>query len=418
MGTREQRADADEWVGGMAPMPAVVREDGDEFVPTIILWLDGQGAIVGTAVTRPDEVGAKIADSLIEAMQRPMMGPPRRPRRLRVATEAWVAPLQTAFPDIAVRCAPTPEFDHAMSAMRESFVESAPPYSYVENGATPAEVAELFKAAAAVWRAAPWTFAPRDLAHFAVRCPDLDLHDAVLVVIGQDGESYGLVLFEDFDTYDAFLAASEEPELGPLARSLRYSSLNFDPGAELDDDLRKEVSRHGWEVAAAGAYPILLMVEEGLVQQQPRPRDVAVWTAMAGVLASALDDREVLEQAWTTGRVMSAAFGAGFQGVPTTVELSAPHPAMASGDRSELGVALAMVEAGRKAGYDMDTAEGMEAWVEAINDGTVSTDFLADALDSSLGMTPRVGSARSPADRKKRRAMRKAAKKSRRKNRR
>lgn len=97
------RTDAREWVGGILRISG---EDRD-----LIVWWS-EGAVLGAARLARAPADAQVVLSLIDTLQAPLAGPPRRPRSLRVATIEIAVPLRARFgARMDVRVAPTPELD-------------------------------------------------------------------------------------------------------------------------------------------------------------------------------------------------------------------------------------------------------------------------------------------------------------------
>ena len=120
MSTRRNRhpspIDAGEWVGGQLPAPAYVTA-GDPYRVEIILWLEVPGdVVVGTEVVDP-RAPASVTQILVRSMAQPLVGPPRRPTRIRVADAALAVELRAVVPDIDVIVAPTPELHAVLAQM-------------------------------------------------------------------------------------------------------------------------------------------------------------------------------------------------------------------------------------------------------------------------------------------------------------
>ena len=113
----------DEWIGGRLLPPFFVNDPEEEpFRPELVVWMDSQGLIVGHALPAPGETEGILARTLIEAMERPLIGPRRRPSALRVPDRSSAAEVRAAVGNrIPVRIAPTPELDEVLESMAESF---------------------------------------------------------------------------------------------------------------------------------------------------------------------------------------------------------------------------------------------------------------------------------------------------------
>ena len=280
----------DEWIGGRLLPPFFVDDPEEEpFRPELVVWMDSQGLIVGHALSAPGETEGILARTLSEAMERPLIGPRRRPSAIRVPDRSSAAEISAVVGNrIPIRVAPTPELDEVLESMAASF--PAPPAgkgrqpSYFENGRIPEEtVAELFTAARLFHETAPWEVVSDDQV-LALDIPDFDIDGACLSIIGNLGESFGAVIFPSFGHYMVFvgLADSKQREEGGL-RDFGTSglSLNFVTGADLPVSMRREVALHAWPVAATDAFPHVARFDRDGTPFPTRPRDLRIAAAAA-----------------------------------------------------------------------------------------------------------------------------------------
>ena len=228
MSTRRNRhpspIDAGEWVGGQLAGPAYVTA-GEPYRVEVILWLERPGdLVVGTEVVDP-QAPVSVTQILVRTMAQPLVGPPRRPARIRVAEAALAVELRAVVPDIDVIVAPTPELHAVLAQMAAAMPASDERESYLEAGRVPADVvAKLFRAAEMLYRLAPWKTASDDQV-LRVDIPALGVHGACLSIIGGLGESLGFVLFPSLAGYEAFVDAADAPrreelDFGTTALSL------------------------------------------------------------------------------------------------------------------------------------------------------------------------------------------------------
>lgn len=291
MAANEKRTDI-EWVGGLVRVPAYVAGDNEPYRPEVLFWMDAEGAVLGSKVAKPGALLEIAAASLQRTMERPVFGQPRAPLRLRVASRELARTLQDAFPMLEIVFAPTPEIDAFVNLMRERFdADAAREQSYLSSGHSTEAMASFFHAAAELYRAEPWQNVPSDQHLFSVTIEELELKNAVLSVIGQLGESTGLLLFANRADFDAYFRAltsivnGEEPELPP------HLALHFERGAELATTSRKEILRHQWEVAGAEAHPWLMAMDEDLVARAPTSRELTLMDALCRALTLTLTER-------------------------------------------------------------------------------------------------------------------------------
>lgn len=295
-----------EWVGGLVSMPAYVTGEGARYRPEVLFWMGAEGAVLGHEVGRPGELIGLVVESLRRTIERPMFGRPHAPERVRVASPELAEALRAGQSGIEVVCAPTPEIDGVLAGMRERMNEEAEAeQSYLSPEIGPPAIAALFRAAAALYRAKPWKTVPSDRSLFSFTIEQLGVKDAVLTVIGQAGQSFGLILFSGIDDIEAYRGAAEAMKRGEEPKLPPHFALSFERGAELSATLRKEIAAHHWEVAAADAYPWLVAVDEGLVARPPTADEVTIAEAIALALPKVLVEKEALLAAWSGGETVT-----------------------------------------------------------------------------------------------------------------
>jgi hypothetical protein len=301
MAARKKRTGI-EWVGGLVSMPAYVTGEGDPYRPEALFWMSAEGAVLGHTAGKPGELVNLACESLRTTIERPMSGRPHAPERVRVASPELAEALRAGHSGIDVVCAPTPEIDAVLAAMRERMNEdSETEQSYLSPEIGPAAVAAFFRAAAALFRAKPWKIVPSDQSLFSVTIEKRGVKDAALSVIGQMGQSLGLILFSGIDDFEAYLDAADAMEHGEEPTVPPHFALNFERGAELSTALRKEIAEHHWEVAGAEAYPWLVAVDEDLVARPPTAEEVTIAEAIALALPKVLKEKKALLAAWNGG---------------------------------------------------------------------------------------------------------------------
>jgi hypothetical protein len=325
MTERNERTES-EWTGGLAPMPAYVTGEGDPYRPEMLLWLNAEGLVLGHAVGRPGELLGGACESLRNAIEQPMVGPPRSPKRVRVASPALADALRAGYPGLAVVCAPTPEFDAVLRAMRESMdPESDDEPSYLSPGVDPEAVAAFFRAAATLYRAKPWAIVPSDQSLISITLERFGLTDAVLSVIGQMGQSLGFVLFSCIEDYRTFVAASDAIEQGLEPTLPPHFALNFERKADLGAGLRAEIAEFGWDVAGPRAYPWLVPVDSDLLVRPLTADDLTIAEVVALALVRLLGEKRALLAAWNGGQAVTRSLRVAAHGGDVAVTLRVPH---------------------------------------------------------------------------------------------
>ena len=294
-GRRGAEGDRCEWIGGRITAPFFVEggvEEGrDPFRPEMVLWIEEpSGLVVGQQVAAREDAVGVLGRALIEAMRSPLIGPPRRPDTIRIADAEDAAALRAVVGDaIPMYIAPTPELDALLNQMFESLGADAPDPSYLDDGRIAAEaVAKFFASAELLYLTAPWKVAADDQV-LRLDIPSLDVEGACLSIIGSLDENLGLILFPSIEGYDAFLLAEENfasgGSDGPLDVGTDWLSLSFDRGADLPNSMRREVAKHGWPVAGAGAYPVVMRFERDGITRPPTEREFEIATPSARAAA-------------------------------------------------------------------------------------------------------------------------------------
>ena len=144
-----------------------------------------------------------------------------------------------------------------------------------------------------------------------------------LSVIGQAGQSFGLILFSD--TTGAYIDAAEAMEFGEEPAMPPHLVLNFERGAVLHAAPRKEIAEHRWEVADARAYPWLVAVDEDLVARPPTREEVTIVEAIALALPEVLEKKKALLAAWTGGKAVSRTVSVATHAGALEVSLRVPY---------------------------------------------------------------------------------------------
>ncbi len=287
---KERPAGASEWVGDRVQGPFYVMEPAP-YRPEMVLWLElPEELVVGHKLIDPTGPPVAFGETLREAMASPLAGPPRRPRRIRVADARLAAEVRAAAPSIEVVVAPTPEIDQFVRFMAESMPggDDAGP-SYFERGRIAAQaIEELFRSAELLFRLGPWKTAG-DTQVLRMDVPALGVEGACVSIIGALGESVGLVIFPSYVAFERFLEAVEamDPSAeGPLDMGTSTLSLNFERGADLPASMRREAAEHRWPVAGPNAYP---WIQHRDADGTPRPlteHDLRVVSACATALTA------------------------------------------------------------------------------------------------------------------------------------
>lgn len=283
-----------EWVGGRITPPLPEGATRPDHIPDLLFWLEMPSMDIIAQELVGSRAGSQTLGRLLKtAMQQPLTGKPRRPDRIRVATEELAAAVRAAVgTDVPVIVEPTPEFDELWETMASALagviLEDEFRDSYLEGGAvSPQVVEDMFRAAAALYAVAPWKVAT-DGQVIRVDIPALGVEGACLTIIGNLGESLGLLIFPDIEGFDEFLESSlgvpdseERPGI-----DTGWLALNYERGADLPDSMRQEVARYGWLVASPEAYPEVDRYDPGPKPVPLRDEDLRLVTACVTALTA------------------------------------------------------------------------------------------------------------------------------------
>lgn len=282
-----------EWLGANVILRSEAMSAGDDSPVEALLWMDQAGRILeATPLTtgwNVEDVSRSLTKAALAANE--MMSAP--PTHIRVASRALADAVRASkIMRGEIVCAPTPEVDAAVASLVDFLTAQNDAREemrrYSRPGLTKDAVAAFFAAAARLHRARPWSFVPTDHTLFSVRCTALGLADAILIVIGQLGESLGFLLFRTSRDWVRYEACSEDPD-APIPPHL---SVSFDRLADLPPSTREEPVAHGWELAGDDAYPFTMVHDDRGIARAPNARELDELTALASALASLADDRD------------------------------------------------------------------------------------------------------------------------------
>jgi hypothetical protein len=166
-----------------------------------------------------------------------------------------------------------------------------------------------------------------------VRIPNLGVTDWAVVVIGQSGQSYGLLAFSNYEEYDHYLELAAANAAGQrVTADVRFLSLNYEHARDLETPLISEVKRHNWKVAGPTAYPWPIAVEENWATRPPTARELTILDALSQALPHFIKDSRRFHSASLTRVRYLAKFEANTPQGPLQIEIEFPHPAETGDD--------------------------------------------------------------------------------------
>lgn len=279
-----------EWIGARVQLPTYVLEP-KPFRPEMILWLETPSdLVVGAKMIEPNTPPVALAETFLEAARKPLAGEPRRPRRVRVASRGLAAELAPlAAEGIVVHVAPTPEVDAFVEAMLHRTAGAARDdlSSYLEGGRVSEQtVADLFSAARYLWAVAPWK-AMYDSQTLRCDIPAYGIRGACVSIIGNLGESFGVLVFPSQKAYEAFgRAQARSRRKGRIDLGTSLLSFEFDPAGSVPASMRREAETHGWRVSGPRAYRRVFHRDRDGTPRPLTQRDVELATACAMSVAT------------------------------------------------------------------------------------------------------------------------------------
>ncbi len=315
------------WYGGAVEMPAYVTEEGQSYRPFVMLWIDADGLIAATEVCPPEADLKQVAlETLQQAMQSPMTGQPQRPKYITVNDRDLASFLDSRVPGINIEYGDTPILNEVV----DNFGNTMPPGdtadTYLTTGLTAGQISSFFDAATKLYLSSPWDSVPHDACLLSVTLESHGIHNAVLSVIGQMGESFGIVLYASFQHFSEYQIASDR-----MRRDLDYdipphTALSFDDGAQVSTSIRKEIAEHGWQVANTSSYPVIFTLDRDNLLRPLAAADVAVFEALSRALPTVLKNHSKLIQGWNGENVFRKKVMVDSIGDQVAVEISAPYP--------------------------------------------------------------------------------------------
>ena len=170
--------------------------------------------------------------------------------------------------------------------------------TYLASGADPSVVGEMFKAAAGLYRAAPWNTIPHDQCLIGISIPDLGIEDGVLVIVGKMQQNCGFLFFSTLVEHEHYLLASDYLQRGLEADMPSYIALTYEAGADIKPALRKQIAGQGWEVADTSAYPEVFIADVARAIRPMSPRDIRLITLLCGTLPELFETVGDTQRAW------------------------------------------------------------------------------------------------------------------------
>lgn len=316
MGSAHQRpkgfggtADGKVWEIGLVTLPATVPgEDGVPFRPLVALVMEASGAARAMAPGHPDRPLEALKEAIEKARDHPQPPcEPGDPRRVVVDSARLLELVPTLLPGALVSKGPTPRLAEAARSLREHMAGGdgkrglEAMATYFTEDITPDVMRGFFEVAAALYDRRPWRRIPSDGHLVQVTCLPLGIRGWTCCVIGQNRESYGVLVFDSVDDYDRYVDAAKRADAGEneaMEAFPSYRAINYEPKRAMPKALLREIQHHDWPVADGDAYPTVMLVESDLVLTPPRQMDVLRLELIALALCEWLDAEPQVARLW------------------------------------------------------------------------------------------------------------------------
>lgn len=252
------------WQADCRQVPNWIGIAGEKVRPwTILVTYPAADLILGHGMAYDRPSANRLWETLVQALQKPAVGAPRRPAELQVrAVEHW-AELQAHIEEIGIALVQADrleEIDAAFNSMHEHLAGPPGPGMLDVPGVSPERVAGFFDAAAGFYRGAPWIEVGDDTI-LKIECGRYESGPWYGVVMGQAGMTYGLALYEDLH----IVRKTQKGDMSDESHTRRAVVLTLTYGEATDLAVKDldALERHGWKLAGPEAYPWIYKKERG-----------------------------------------------------------------------------------------------------------------------------------------------------------
>lgn len=291
-----------EWILTELDGPGYVADEETPYRPRLVICMDTESEyiICLEAVRDTSEVSMLANRILKDAFQD---YPHKKPTHIRTSSSIIAQSIQTNYPNITLIQGDTPEVDIVVKMMISHFnQEEDSPDLYLNNGVSKESVSGFFKAASQLYKTAPWQILPSDVDIMSLTIPELGIENYVISVIGQQRQNMGVTVFYSISDFESFLTLAEDIGDDGLPDTMIPSiALNYDRGADVHPDLKKEIMKNKWEVASPEAYPWIMPIDKDFVRRPLTEKDYLMFEAISLALAEFVQDAEGIKRALITG---------------------------------------------------------------------------------------------------------------------
>ena len=253
------------WQLDVTHMPMWIQGEGEMIRPYLLLLVSsGEGTILTQNILEqaPDE--QDLHAILLEGMQHPAAGSPRRPARVHFRQAEWFDTLESFLNEYEVTAELTEEldfWDFLVSKLPKELphdAHSSPQCTM--PGMTPEQLEQFYTVSRMYYLAKPWKKVHGSQV-FKVTTKDLESQPWFGIVMGQSGMELGIALYENQDELTRLLGGSVSEE--DVRHGHSALGLTFDEAFTLAAEDINAIEKHGWPIANPEAYPYVMRIQPG-----------------------------------------------------------------------------------------------------------------------------------------------------------
>jgi hypothetical protein len=321
------------WIVGTLELP---RSADSKESASLIVWMSTDGAVLNADPCENVDA-ASVIESFEKTVNEPQVGKPGLPSSIRTSSTTLAEWLREHLGDrVEVVLADTPELEGIAQTLRNfgtlPTAQQGHP-TYLSQGIEAQHVANFFASAASLYRAQPWRIVRSDTDVIGVRAPSLQIENAAAIVIGQNGQCYGVLVFANYDGFVSYVTLAKAHANGVKSdANVQFLSLNYERAQDLDPALRAEAKRFGWTVAGPTAYPWPITVGENWSTRAVTLGELTLLAALAEALPRFLTETRHFQSSSVTRSSFKQSYRVEFAGSPIDIELEFPHSAEGGDD--------------------------------------------------------------------------------------
>jgi tetratricopeptide (TPR) repeat protein len=277
-----------EWIVGEVESSLFVTENGDEgFHPIIVIVLDQNSLVIASEAVNPNEPRDWFR-ILSHAFQKPLMGAPRIPSAIRTDDKERGRQIELGFPGIKIITAPTPEIYELASEIEGRFEFQSVESLMIEESVDHTTIGNFFVKAKEICRLKIWEYIKgEDL--IRVDYPAKNIVGGCIIFFNDPESNPGIFFFPTFKKFEKFFKEVQEESEADFAKDSSRSGvfiINFVKGANVPDNIRKQVERENWPVFNANSYPFPAHLT---MSREPIPCDEDDMILLTNILSSFSD---------------------------------------------------------------------------------------------------------------------------------